>query len=564
MPPGLTHRDFDPSISRHFLPIFDGLADDHVQQEVVRKPLRGGGTLVSDIWHCWTRANDPGPQMVILQSDEMAKDHFQDRLRQMMLRSEALRAVLPTDRHAITNSEIKFSDGLPIYITGPGINKLQTKSIRYISIDECWLLKPGVIAEAEGRLGDFLKVGLAKLLLISQGSTEDDDFDRRDKEGSREEWSVQCLGCGQYFQPTWSHKKSDKLLGMRWDTFKDDAGLWQIPKCLSTVRYEAPCCGHPHADSARTRSEWNRTGKYIVGNPNAPRSKRSFHWPGTIDWPWVKLVEFYLSARNAYHQGIIEPLIQFFQKYMAEAKSEKSLMDDHVQLRRAEPRAETSEDDFIRVLTNDRQAEGLYWSALFAVSQSGAIILRWYGKLYGNAAIKAKADELRADNVTVDSGFEAKGDGGVYALCARHHCEQQRWIAVKGSQEKYFWHQTGKGRRVMRSYSPVARGDPEQGRSGEGQRYAMLIRFASSVMQERLDNLVNHGRLTIADDVEPETFRKHLSAEYRKRKTDKFTGRVSWVWVCPSGENHLRDCAQQAVLVATMSDCLPDQDLEPA
>ena len=88
----------------------------------------------------------------------------------------------------------------------------------------------------------------------------------------------------------------------------------------------------------------------------------------------------------------------------AEAKSEKTLLDQSVALRRAPASAEgQASEDFIRVLTNDRQSEGLYWSAMFTILQTGDIKLIWYGKLYGNAAIKAKADELKADNVTVAS-----------------------------------------------------------------------------------------------------------------------------------------------------------------
>ncbi len=518
MPPGLTRRNFEPDTSRHFLPIFEALQDDHVRQICVRKPLRGGGTLVSDIWHCWTRDCDPGPSMAILQSDAMAKDHFQDRLRPMMTRSPALSQLLPTSRYDTTNSAIKWPDGLTFYISGPGINNLQTKAVRYMSVDECWLLKPGIISEAEGRLGDFEKVALSKLLLISQGSVEDDDFDRRDKEGSCEEWHVQCLHCHEYFRPKFSHKSADLQRGMRWDEFKDKSGNWIINQCLPTVRYECPLCAHPHADGPKTKGEWNRTGKYIQTNPNAPRSKRSFHWPGVIDWPWTKLVELYLTARNAYHQGIIEPTIQFWQKYEAEAKSEGSVSNESLEVRRA---PSTPRDDFLRVLTADRQAEGLYYATVFSIAESGAMRLVWYGPLFGAPAIKAKADELTCDNVMIDAGFEAKVEGGVYSICCKYHSDDQRWIAVKGTDDRFFWHQIGRGKRVMRSYSEPSRGDPEQGKRGEGTFYAVLIRFSSPVFNERLDALVMNGTLTIAEGVDPDEFKKHLASEFRKQKRDK-------------------------------------------
>jgi hypothetical protein len=557
MPPGLTRKTFDKESSRHFLPIFDALQDDHVRQVCVRKPLRGGGTLVSDIWHCWTRCCDPGPSMAILQSDDMAGDHFADRLRPMMTRSPALAQLLPTSRYDTTNSAIKWPDGLTFYISGPGINNLQTKAVRYMSVDECWLLKPGTIQEAEGRLGDFEKLSLSKLLLVSQGSVEDDDFDRRDKEGSCEEWQVQCLQCREYFEPRFRHGK-DVMRGMRWDEHKDKTGNWLIRECLATVRYECPLCGHPHADGARTKGEWNRTGKYAVTNPNAPRTKRSFHWPGVIDWPWAKLVELWLAARNAYHQGIIEPTIQFWQKYEAVPKSEGTVSNEIIDLRAG---GDEKREDFIRCLTCDRQAEGLYYGTCFAISESGAMRLAWYGQLYGAAAIKQKADDLTCDNVMIDAGFEAKVEGGVYSICCKYHSDTQRWIATKGTDDRFFWHQIGKGKRVMRSYAEPSKGDPEQGKRGEGSLYAVLIRFSSPVFNERLDALVNNGKLTVADGVDPDEFKKHLGSEYRKQKRDKFTGRVEWKWVCPSGKNHYRDAAKMAVLCATMAGALADTDL---
>jgi hypothetical protein len=560
MPPGLTRRVFEASTSRHFIPIFDALQDDAVRQVVIAKPVRGGGTLISDIWHCWTRANDPGPAMAILQTDDIAKDHFQDRLRMMMLKSPVLQSLLPEDRHGVTKSEIRFRDGLPMFVTGPSISNLQTKGLRYVSCDEVWLYKPGTVVEAEGRLGDFTKMGLSKLLLISQGGVEDDDFDRRFKDGSCEEWEVACVGCGSYFQPRFKWGEQEPYRGLRWDEHKDDKGFWNIEACLASIRYECPHCGHAHKDGASTKQAWNRSGRYAVTNGNAPKSKRSFHWPGTIDWPWDKLVEFYLSARNALRMGMVEPTIQFWQKYMAEPKSEKSALDGGAEIKRVD--AHDNSNEFIRCLCCDRQAEGLYWAAVYSISKLGNISVLWFGKLYGGAALKAKADEFRCHNVLIDSGFEAKGPHGVYALCCEHGSPAQHWIATKGEDTTFFWHQVAKGKRVMRSYSERTKGDPEAGSQEGGKRFATLIRFSSDVMNERLDAMISRSQFSVAAEqptADHEEFKRQIGSEYRKRKEDKFTGRMRWVWVCPSRNNHLRDCSKQAVLAAIMGGVLVDQ-----
>src|SRR5262245_20486003 len=85
LPAALTRRRFDPESSRHFIPVLEAMADDAVSEVVVRKPVRAGGTLLSDVFLAWARVNDPGNMLLVMQSDELSKDHFINRLRPMML-----------------------------------------------------------------------------------------------------------------------------------------------------------------------------------------------------------------------------------------------------------------------------------------------------------------------------------------------------------------------------------------------------------------------------------------------------------------------------------------------
>ena len=48
-----------------------------------------------------------------------------------------------------------------------------------------------------------------------------------------------------------------------------------------------------------------------------------------------------------------------------------------------------------------------------------------------------------------------------------------------------------------------------------------------------------------------------MSAEFKRPKIDKFTGRKVMVWVCPSGNNHAFDCAKMQVLCAMQAGLLP-------
>lgn len=551
---------FNPDISRHFIGPWESLQDDRVRQVVVRKPTRGGGTLISDIWHAWCRANDPGPAMAIMQSEEIAKEHAEARFMPQLLSCPSIRSLLPADRHKLRSTEIIFNDGLPIYVSGPGINKLQTKGIRYISGDEVWLWDSGILEEAKARLGDFARIETSKLLLVSQAGIEDDDFDRAWREGHCAIWNVDCMGCGKPMPLRWSMQRADgSLAGMRWDQHKDEHGIHIVSKSIESVRYECPSCGHPHMDNARTKSAWNRTGRYISTNEGAPISKRSFHWPAWIADKWQALVEDFLNACNAHRMGLTDPLIAFFQKRAAEPKSEATISESLSEFKRVSYEVNSSwKDEAIRFMTVDRQEEDLYWVTIRAWSTAGESRRLWFGKCFGSSELEQKATEFKCSNVFVDSGFKPKGDNGVYQICARND-----WVALKGEDTPFFWHSTKRGR-VQRSYSELTFGDPESGTTLQGKLKAKLIRFASSTMADRLTQLINSGRWTEPADDQDKEYRKQMSSEFKKVKVNKFTGKREWVWVCPSGNNHAFDCSKMQVLAATLAGVVPDIDFNPA
>jgi hypothetical protein len=108
------------------------------------------------------------------------------------------------------STSVIFEDGTPLWVTGPGINKLQTKGIQYMTCDEPWLYEPGILAEADGRLGDFARMQRDKMFLCSQAGVEDDDLDVQWRAGQCAEWEVECQSCRKYIEPLWSNLMPDK------------------------------------------------------------------------------------------------------------------------------------------------------------------------------------------------------------------------------------------------------------------------------------------------------------------------------------------------------------------
>lgn len=516
--------------------------------------------MISDIWHVWTRANDPGPSMAVLQSDEMADGHAETRLIPMIKACSSTALLLPADARKLRMNEIIFSDDLPLYINGPGINKLQTKGIRYMSLDEHFLYKSGTIGEAEGRLGDYLKMQLSKLLLISQAGQEEDESDFKHKEGDCSTWNIFCAGCGKPFPMQFTGYREDgSMWGMRWDAHKDSREHWNVSKCLDSIRYECQHCGHPHIDGAKTKLEWNRLGKYVPTNLNHSRTKRSFHWTGIIDYPWVELVEKYLNAVNAWKGGLRDGLIQFFQKYMAEPASENSVLQQGVIFKRQSyDLVNGAPDEYVRILTFDRQEEDVFWVMIRGWTKNGISRKIWYGKLFSFTDIKAKQDEFKVPNVFGDSGYKPKGDNGVYAACIRYG-----WIALKGDKQDIYWHTHKRThKRVQHSYSELTYGDPESGTTNEGKGQCPLIRFGSTTYFDRVQSMIARGTWIepVEDESDPmvQEYKRQMTAEFKKVKEDKFTHKRELVLVCPSHNNHAHDCAKMQALGATMAVLIPD------
>jgi len=262
---------FDCSDSRHFLQIFDSLQNDRKRGVNVLKPVRGGGSLIGDVFCPWTLANDPGPYMDVFQTEKVASDHAEERIKRIFEKCPPVAALFPANRHKQRDDEILFNHGHTWYVRGPSLGNLQAKGIRYLRLEEVWMWDQGKMGEAMGRIGDYLKMQTSKVLCISQGGPKDgvemeeSDWFRHYHRGLLHEWEVQCLNpeCRRYFDPIFSGQRVDgSFWGITWNHYRLPSGDWDIPKCLPTIRFECPHCKYPMLEGARTKGEWNRTGQW--------------------------------------------------------------------------------------------------------------------------------------------------------------------------------------------------------------------------------------------------------------------------------------------------------------
>jgi phage terminase large subunit GpA-like protein len=514
----------------------------------------------------------------VFQDDKMRDAHAETRQMPILKSVPAIKSMLSEDRHKTRKADVLLANGLPVVLTGPAIGNLQSRGFKWVICDEAWLYPAGTLGQAKTRLGDFEKMGNSKWLAISQGGEEESDWDFDVKSGVLFVWHVPCEGCGKQIVPVWTARRADNsYAGAVFDVMKKPDGSYDKEGTAKTVKFACPLCGHKHANTEKTRAVWNVGGKYI--NPltleefdkdNLP-SEVSFHWPSLIDTPWEIIVKEWLSAQESKHVGNFAPLVNFLQKRCAEMRSERSIHDADLPFARAtitDPTKKTWPDEFARTMTADRQSEDKFWVMIRAWAKTGENRRLFYGYVYGFAAVEAKRIEFGVvpDCTVMDSGYNPKGDHGVYAACIRYG-----WIAAKGTDEPHFWHSIAQQPprpqlRVLKPWAPLTYGDPGEGTSTQGRSRCKLFRFSSGVMKDRVMGLIRAG-LWVEPDTETEMDKecaRQMSAEFKKKKKDKITFKVVEVWVCPTGNNHALDCAAMQVLAAMQLKLIPaGVEMEP-
>jgi phage terminase large subunit GpA-like protein len=566
---------YDKNFSPHFNAPLAALLQDTVREVNVLAPPRSGKSLIGDLDITRSMATEAATILLIHAVDDMAKSHAELRLMPIFKSDPKIRSLLPENTDRIRNQEVILTDGRPLVVSGTSLSKLQARGFMRVYCDELWQWEDGRLAEARARVGDFLKIGLSKVVCISQGGFPESEWEMQFRGGVLHELTVPCLSCGRYMLLPWRGEKDERKFGIRFKAAADESQS-DILEAEQTVRYVCPNCGYEHPDTDTTRRTWVMRSRYTrePNNPELPEAlapypvRSSFRWPAVLDYPWSHLVRLWLEAQRAKRAGSYEPLVKFTQKYFPAFASEHTLGEidatfkKHAEL---EP-TEKLPDEVARFLTVDRQREDLFWVTARAWAKDGRSWRLHFGRCYGFAEVEELRIRLGITprSTVIDSGYVPKGDNGVYAACARYG-----WIAAKGDDAPNFAHHTkdaqGKTVRTLKPWAPVTYADPGEGTSAQGRVKCLLFRFSAPAMARRVRGLIRSGLWrepdtdATANEMERE-YHSQMSAEFEKIMVNPKTGRREPVWVCPSGNNHAFDCSKMQALAAMHKGFLPGED----
>ena len=537
---------FSTETTRYMEPVMEAIQDERVREVTVCKAVQTGGTLcAAEIPAAYFQSNAPGPMMWTQQTDKAVKEHSKGRFNKFFRNVPQIKVQLPTNRHDMTNSEIYLADSYLI-VNAANLSSLQSKSIQYKINSECWLWDAGLLDHARARVSKFEEVGTSKIINESQASFEKDDFHKAYLMGHQAVWGIRCFGCGEYSALEFFGRDAsnpEKKACVVWDsTAKDKDGAWNTERAAATARWVCPKCGVPHEDTPRTRTLWNATGKYLIGNPSAPDTHRSFRWNSLVSRPMSMMVTQFLAANAAAKIGLTEDLKKFKMQRLAQFWVEDDLSETILLkgsgyvLAGMDPLAKL-DNEAERFVTIDRQRDH-FWIAVRAWRRDGSSRLLYFSRV---------TTPEQCEDVRILYGVEPKlcfEDSGYFPEGVYTDCARWGWTALKGSGDNYFTVERREGK--LKSLWSDATRIQHNG------KLIPLFHWASDPIKDILYNL-RSGRgaaWETPDDMGGE-YANQLTGDRKKAFLNKKSGRNEWRWQRVHA-NHAHDLESMQVLAALM------------
>ena len=528
----------------------DAARDNRNREICILAPVGSGKSTFFEVLSCYIVGNDPGPTLAIMQTDADAKDWAETRLHQVFASCGPVTALYPGDRHKKRKLEVIFPH-MPYFIGGASINNLQAKSIRWCLGDELWTWKRGLLGEFRRRTHERWN---ARVILVSQGGNDGDDWAEATAAGEWHEWMWACPACGHRQPYRWGRVKYD-------DPEKGEDGEpdWARVEASARMECEAEGCGAVVRDDVASRRALSAAARYERTRSGGESGHVTYHFPVMAVWwvPWGRMAVEWLKAQDAKRRGDTNPLRQFIQKRLAEHWLDEEAAP-HAKLQGAGyckadfAEGQPWEGEALRFMTVDKQRDH-FWYVIRAWRADGSSRLISEGKLLTFEMVEqARGRHKVKPRLTfIDAQYDTHN---VYM-----HCHRFDWTAIHGSQESGFRHYPRKGinaKPVTRFYSKI-----ETASLGGGVS-ARYVFFSAEKCKDALA-LLRSGQgvpWEIPDDASDD-YHAQIDSEVKREVVAKVTKAVSLRWCRISGrQNHLWDCEVQQVAAAMMMRVLSSRD----
>ncbi len=350
--------------------VLDALAEPGVEEIALLKSTQVGGSTFTEsaIGH-WVD-NDPGPIMLVLDSEKTAKEVIVERIRPL-IDSEPIKSHLSERNRDNKLDSIQF-DTCGLYLAWAGSPAtLARRAVRYIVFDEV-----DKYPHFTGKEADPISLGMErtqtygyrrKVLIVSTPTVRTGTIWRAwEAAGDKRRFNVPCPLCGQFQTLVFGQVKFPETPANASRQLHAD----QVELC-GLAHYECIHCREAISESARLRmiargvwlSEGQSIDRHAKISGEKPKAKRVGFWINSLYSPWRTFSA--VAAQFLRSLGDPGKLQNFRNSWLAEVWEEvlkTSSVDDFRQLtiNAPPPRIVPQWAEYI-VASADVQKDRMYW-----------------------------------------------------------------------------------------------------------------------------------------------------------------------------------------------------------
>jgi phage terminase large subunit GpA-like protein len=350
--------------------ILDAINEPGVEEIAVIKPTQIGYSTALETWIGWAIDQEPGPILLVLDSQKSAQEVIAEKIRPMVELTPAVNQHQPTSPHDDTLNAIRF-DTAPLYVGWAGSPaSLSRRAIRYALFDEVDKYPPFSGREAEPiALGTERTATYGyrrRVLLGSTPTTRTGAIWRAwEAAGDKRTYHVPCPHCGE-FQPLIFSQ-------IKWPTSEESDRFKRADAIEQNnlAHYECSKCNQPIRDHHKPKmllaGVWLSDGQSIdrhgVITGTRPRAKRVGFQLNALYSPWRS----FSAIAGEFQRSQNDPgrMQNFWNSWLGvpfEEQTASPAVDDFRQLTIGAPEAGTVPmwADFL-VASVDVQKDRLYW-----------------------------------------------------------------------------------------------------------------------------------------------------------------------------------------------------------
>lgn len=277
--PGRFSCDFTPYLRQLHL----WFGDNTIRQLTFVKSAQIGGTTLMANLIQYAVAEDPGPILYVTSTADNAKSWSERELLPRMKACAAIQKLMPDDLDDLKKSEYGFKN-CTVKLTGSNsANQLASRPIRYLFADETDKWPDATATEAPSlelamARTNFYRT-ICKRVLASTPTVETGAIWSEFLKGSQHRYHIPCHACGfeqplEFEQVKWS------------DDLRHADGSWDLDGVAESACYQCRECGYLWDQDLQR--ELVASGRWIAGNPKAPRDHISCHisalYSPTMTW----------------------------------------------------------------------------------------------------------------------------------------------------------------------------------------------------------------------------------------------------------------------------------------